>query len=184
MADYTAAPATILLATHCCACGRPLVDATSVELGIGPECRGGATGGIEDSVRVEANRLTHRAAVAAQEGRVWEVQEIAAQIASLGLQGLADKVASRFKNAEKTAKIHLTEAGDLLKVVTPFRRGDSEAFIAAWRAIPGRRYRDKANFVPLAQKRMVYELLKRFYPNQYAKGPKGIFRIPKAETAE
>lgn len=36
---YENAPATKLLATHCCCCARPLVDAKSVELGIGPECR-------------------------------------------------------------------------------------------------------------------------------------------------
>lgn len=36
--DYTAAPATALVATVCCACGRPLVDADSVTRGMGPEC--------------------------------------------------------------------------------------------------------------------------------------------------
>ena len=35
---YTNAPATKLLATNCLACGRPLVDALSVERGVGPEC--------------------------------------------------------------------------------------------------------------------------------------------------
>jgi hypothetical protein len=181
--SYTAAPATILLATQCCACGRPLVDATSVELGIGPECRAGYDGGISDDVRQQANKLTHRAAIAAQEGRIHEVQEIAAQIAALGLAGLAEKVGDRFANAERQAKITLTVVGDSLKVVTPYRRGDSEAFIAAWRAVPGRRYRDKANFVPLTgeAKRAVYDLLARFFPGQYAKGPKGVFRLPKAE---
>lgn len=33
------AHATILVATHCCMCGRALVDADSVECGIGPKCR-------------------------------------------------------------------------------------------------------------------------------------------------
>lgn len=36
---YENAPATKLLATHCCMCSRPLVDAESVEAGIGPDCR-------------------------------------------------------------------------------------------------------------------------------------------------
>ena len=35
--DYTQAPATLMLATNCVCCGRALVDAVSVELGIGPE---------------------------------------------------------------------------------------------------------------------------------------------------
>lgn len=40
MSNYENAPATILLATHCCVCGRPLCDSDSVEIGIGPTCRG------------------------------------------------------------------------------------------------------------------------------------------------
>lgn len=39
MSDYTAAPATILLATQCACCARPLLDAVSVETGVGPDCR-------------------------------------------------------------------------------------------------------------------------------------------------
>lgn len=37
--SYENAPATKMLATHCACCARPLVDAESVELGIGPDCR-------------------------------------------------------------------------------------------------------------------------------------------------
>ena len=36
---YEAAPATTLLASHCAVCARPLLDAESVEAGIGPDCR-------------------------------------------------------------------------------------------------------------------------------------------------
>lgn len=36
---YENAPATQLIAVHCCACSLPLVDSDSVELGIGPVCR-------------------------------------------------------------------------------------------------------------------------------------------------
>ena len=37
--SYLTAPATKMLATHCAVCARALVDAKSVELGIGPDCR-------------------------------------------------------------------------------------------------------------------------------------------------
>lgn len=37
MSSYETAPATRKLATHCVCCGRPLVDARSVSLGIGPK---------------------------------------------------------------------------------------------------------------------------------------------------
>jgi len=36
--SYESAPATILIATHCAICARPLVDADSVERGVGPDC--------------------------------------------------------------------------------------------------------------------------------------------------
>lgn len=39
MSNYENAPATKLLATHCACCGRSLLDAVSVEAGVGPECR-------------------------------------------------------------------------------------------------------------------------------------------------
>ena len=35
---YETAPATLLVATHCACCARPLVDAVSVERGCGPDC--------------------------------------------------------------------------------------------------------------------------------------------------
>lgn len=37
--SYESAPATILLATRCACCGRELLDAESVEKGMGPTCR-------------------------------------------------------------------------------------------------------------------------------------------------
>ena len=180
MADYTAAPACGLLATNCCACGRPLVDSISVSLGIGPECRAGFDGGITPDQQDAANKLTYLAALAAQEGRIEEVREHAEAIRALGLTVLADKVGSRFVNAERNAKIEIIEQGDLLKVVTPFRRGDKDAFIAAWRAIPGRRYSSGANLIPVGQKRALWGLLQQFFPGQYGRGPKGLFRVPSA----
>lgn len=37
--SYETAPATIMLATQCACCRRPLVDAVSIETGMGPVCR-------------------------------------------------------------------------------------------------------------------------------------------------
>jgi hypothetical protein len=39
VSNYENAPATKLLATHCACCGRSLLDAESVEAGMGPTCR-------------------------------------------------------------------------------------------------------------------------------------------------
>jgi hypothetical protein len=179
--SYENARATVKLATHCVCCGRPLVDATSVELGIGPECRKGDNGGIPDDVRVEANKYVYEAALAADQGRVGDVIIIAGKIRDLGLDKLASKVGRRFKNAERNADITIDVEGDEYVVSTPFRRGDKEAFIAAWRKIPGRRYRNGRNYIPIAQKKALWTLLQDFFGGKFGKGPKGIFRIPQPE---
>jgi hypothetical protein len=179
--SYTSAPTYMLLATNCCVCGRPLVDSISVTIGIGPECRSGFDGGISPEVQEKANKLTFLAAIAAQEGKVEEVRQHAQSLRDLGLATLAEKVAIRFVNAERLAKIVITEVGDNLKVFTPFRRGDKDAFIQAWRDIPGRRYANGANTIPLEQKSALWALLREFFPGQFAKGPKGVFKIPKPD---
>lgn len=176
--SYLAAPATALLATNCCCCGRSLVDAVSVSLGIGPECRDGYSGGITPDQQEQANKLTHAAAVAAQRGQIATVRQIADEIRGLGLTSLAEKVAERFVNAERLAKIEITEDGDSLRVKTPFRRGASAEFIAAWREIPGRRFVGGVNVVPVSSKAALWALLKAYFPGQYGVGPTGAFRVP------
>jgi hypothetical protein len=182
-ASYLSAPATKMLSTHCVCCGRALLDATSVQMGIGPECRGGDDGGIADDVRVAANKLVFEASVAASAGEVGKVKELAEMIKSLGLSELAEKVGRRFANAERNVEIEVEDCGIVLLVKTPYRRGDAEAFKEAWRAIPGRRWNREvgANEVPASQKLAVWALLKRFFPGRYGKGGKGLFRVPKAD---
>jgi hypothetical protein len=179
--SYTEAPATVLLATNCIICGRPLVDACSVECGIGPECRSkfGIDPGVSEEVRKLGNQLTHRAAIAAQAGKVEEVRKLAIELEALGLITLGDKVAQRFKKAEQKVKITITQNGDTYRVETPFRRKGSDEFVAAWRAIPGRRYSNGVNLIPVAQGQALFALLKQFFPGEYGTGPKGVFQIPK-----
>lgn len=180
--SYETAPATIMLATHCCCCGRPLVDAISVEMGIGPECRKGRTDGITKEQQEVCNKLTHAAALAAQEGQVEKVRFYAAEIRALGLVELADKVEHRFVNAERLAKITIVQSGDMLSIRTPWKRNGD--FVAAWRSIPGRRYGGGGkNVVPVGSKRELWDLLKKFFPGIYGKGPQGLFKIPKKDNA-
>jgi hypothetical protein len=179
--SYINAPATRLLATNCCVCGKALVDSVSVELGIGPDCRNGDNAGIDAETQRFCNQLTYAAAVAAQEGRIEDVRTIADQIRFIGLGELADKIASRFVNAEKNAKIVIREEGGRLVVGTPYRRKAGVEFVDAWRAIPGRQYdrTRSVNLIPLDQKGRLWTLLCRFFPGEFGKGPKGLFRIPK-----
>lgn len=181
MNTYENAPATKMLATHCVCCGRALVDATSVEMGIGPECREGAKGGFDDGQRQVANRLVFEAAIAAQEGKIAVLMERADQVAAIGYTELADKMRRRFVNAERNVSITITQVGDIYEVVTPYRRGAAKEFVAAWRTVPGRRWANGVNVVPVASKAALFEVLKKFFGGKFAKGPKGIFRIPSPE---
>lgn len=181
--SYLEAPAAKLLASHCCACGRSLVDAVSVELGIGPECREHNDGGISGEVRAEANRLTYSASLLASAGKLEALAKVVEEIRSLGLTSLADRIESRFAGAAKKAKIKVTEVevdgAKMLAIETPYRRGLSEEFVAAWRTIPGRRWIDGRNVFPAASKVAVWALLKRFFGGEFGVGPSGAFRVPK-----
>ena len=165
-----------LLATNCCICGRPLVDAISVSVGMGPDCRDDYNAGISTEIQTKCNQLTCLAAIAAQKGDIESIYKYATEIETLGLTILADKIRHRFVNAKKNVKITITEAYGNLYVTTPYKRSDG--FVKAWRAIEGRIYRDKINIVPVEAKPQVWALLKEFFPKVYGKGPKGLFRIP------
>ena len=39
-----------------------------------------------------------------------------------------------------------------------------------------------ANVVPVSSKKILWEVLTEFFGGHYAKGPKGVFRIPELET--
>lgn len=181
--SYKDAVATKMLASHCVCCGRALVDAVSVQLGIGPECRQGFDGGISEEVKDKANGLVFKASLAAQHGNVDMVKALAEEIRALGLDKLADKVGRRFKNADRYTQITISVEGMEYRVETPFRRGEKEEFIAAWRAIPGRKFRNEANYIPVTQKKALWELLSQFFGGKFGKGPKGVFRIPTPEPS-
>jgi hypothetical protein len=160
-----------------------LVDAISVELGIGPECREGFNGDLTDETRKAANKLVFEASVAAVAGRIEVVRENAEKVRALGYGDLADKMGRRFVNAERLADITIEQDGEVYKVVTPYRRKDSKAFVEAWRSIPGRRWVNGANVVPVTSKSALWEVLKQFFGGKYAKGPKGVFKIPTPEPS-
>ena len=179
--SYIDSPACKMFVSHCVCCGRPLVDATSVTLGIGPECRQGWDGGIDEATREAANQHVFEAAVAATNGVIDDVLTHATAIRELGLDALADKVARRFRDAARKSEVVIEREGDEYRVKTPFRRKYGKDFINAWRAIPGRRFRAGANFIPVARKKELWDLLTRYFGGQYAIGPKGTFRIPVVE---
>jgi hypothetical protein len=188
MTDYTFAPSTLLLATHCIACGRPLRDAVSVESGIGPICaeKYGFFGECSAEGRAEANSLIHQCAARQREG--WAViAPLVARLRELGWEGIADKIERRLKKGEsETPDIFVTECSlngwPWYKVITPFDRGA----VAEFKTIPGRWFTtvkegDKevpVNMVPKKQRAALWALLRNHYAGKVGESLKGLFVIP------
>lgn len=194
---YENAPATILLATNCACCGRPLVDALSVETGMGPVCREKHGFNAADaevdflavavalaaalpealyvatvkgcaSAREAANRLVHRAAVA-QEGP--DFTACAQGIAALGFTTLATTLVKRAKGV----RVERTEAGEL----GVFLPGYNPLFVAKAKAIGGRAKKLSAKVwrwdFPAAKRAALWSVLKASMPSGTpVSGEKGV----------
>lgn len=155
---------TRVLATHCAVCARPLRDAMSVELGIGPDCRAkyGYDDAINDANRSEANRLIY---LIADRRDGLDVIRACATLRALGFVKLANKIADRL------ADLRITLQGDRYALVAPY----SEEIVGALRAIPGRRWDKvaKVNTFPLSSKGALWATLKRLFSGKALIGPEG-----------
>jgi hypothetical protein len=163
---YENAPATRILATHCVCCGRPLVDAVSVETGVGPDCRkkyGYAEG--PEEYRQQANQLVWQAATNWKHPNL--VMQLAQEIKELGFLRLGQRLLDRL------ITVHIVERNGALSVETPYNPAAVESF----RRIPGRRWTDGKNVIPLSSKGSLFTLLQTHYRNHVAMGPKGLFVI-------
>jgi len=197
--SYETAPATVMLATNCACCGKELVDADSVEAGMGPVCRkrhgyakpdaapdwvavGAALppelrqvvldleyGFDADDPRRVANRIVHRIACD-QYGP--SVNALTNALRALGFQKLADRIENR------VVAVRIERDGDRLVVFAPFR----EELVPAWRNVPGRRW-DKtvgkkgANTFPASSGSHVWTFLRKHFAGCTGSGPKGLFTI-------
>lgn len=179
---YENAPATKMLATHCACCRKELVDAKSVEIGMGPVCRKNhgydAVLDLPEETRIEANKLIHAIACDRDGPNVLDALK---RLFALG----CTKVVTAILKRVATVKIALTDdthphGPGRLAVKTPY----SEEVVAAMRNVPGRRWdKDgKVNTFPASSKVALFNLFKRFYPGATAVGPKGPFVIPEASV--
>lgn len=167
MSDYENAPATKMLATRCIICSKPLVDAESVEAGMGPTCRERCGyAGMAPGVRREANLIVHRIAVDRYSP---DVLVRLAELRFSGLKNLAEKI------EKAISPVKIEETSGKLFIEAPY----IESSLGDWRRIPGRIFdRDtKRNVVPSERRTAVWVLLKKHYPGVQALGPKGLFVI-------
>jgi len=183
MTTYENAPATRLLATRCACCGRALVDAQSVERGIGPDCaeKYGFLVEISEAARVEANALVYKIAAEPEASTVAADVE---RIRALGLSVLADKLTERLV-PEPTITIEpMIGSGGWVEVHTPY----SDRFVsvlkagAAWGDRKWNRERRAWQVGPAAKGALNTALVAAF-AGERAKGPRGAFTIGSASPA-
>ena len=169
--SYENAPATKLLASHCAACGRPLVDAQSVESGMGPECRSkyGLPNTLDEATRTEANALVYAIAIE-QHGD--NVALMVSTLRGLGCDVIADRITKRIAS-DYTAV--MADEGDRFSVKASF----DVAMAANLGRVYGRRWdkERKVNTFPVSAKRDVFLALRQAVPGGKCMGPKGAFAL-------
>lgn len=205
---YEAAPSTLLLATHCACCGRPLRDAPSVERGVGPDCaakygyadtQGPANWGrvfeLTDGfvavaelsswggdARKGANVLTHRIAARPD---AEEVPALIETIAALGFVKLAERLAERLVEANGLAVVEARTApagGVYYALTTEHLTGAQfDALLVEVRRVPGRNFdrATKENRFPAASRDALWSALRRALPGATLRTAKGESRIPR-----
>ena len=171
---YEDAKATHLLATHCACCSRPLLDARSVETGMGPICRKryGFDDSIPEEARKEANKLIYTIA-RHQKGE--HVEGALARLKDLGFTKLVDRINKRLRK-RPSVEINCNDGRLILKARIPAESWHN--WLNALRQVPGRKYEGEGgNSFPIERKREVYQLLCEYLPGKTGVGPKGEFTI-------
>jgi len=166
---YENAPSTRMLAVKCASCHKPLRDALSVNVGMGPECRKRIIfQDASETNRKAANRLVAQIAV---EADMMNVAKMIQCLQNLGFGELADVIARRklqvvIKVAQGRIELRTPREGVL--------RPDMEL-----QCLNGCRWNSQAGVytIPYHHKHAVYAILKKYWTGEVAIGPKGPFTV-------
>lgn len=178
---YELAPATQLLATHCCFCSRPLLDATSVQRGYGPTCADKWMRGydlFEPKVREEINGLVHEASCI-QRSEQARIVEIVERLQELGAEIAAGRISDKLVGVPD---VEINFLDGRYEVLVHFFDAD---WVNESRKVPGRRCEKceidgKTHWVsafPASSKRALWACLQLTLSGRLAEGPKGRFII-------
>lgn len=163
---YENAPATRLVATKCVACGRPLVDAISVESGMGPDCREkyghagpeGATEEARSDVNKRVAQLARGVAPVVAVGHLLIIR-------GHGFTKLADRLEERLCTVDISATEHA------LAVVTPFKPAFTDdlkrSVQCKW---DGKRWLVAADDI---SKRKLWAVVRRHFAGRIGRGRRG-----------
>lgn len=175
MSGYENAPATALVASQCVACGRPLVDAVSVEAGMGPDCREkyGYNEAVDVSAeaRADVNAKVHALAA----GKLPPAEQIG-HLLIIRAHGFA-KLADRLEERLAVVLVEQLDAATIA-ISAPY----DEAFTAALKAAtPWRRWDKEAKrwVVPATQqvKNALFAVMRRHFGGGIGRGPQGLFAL-------
>lgn len=166
---YESAPATKMLATRCAVCSRPLVDAKSVELGIGPDCRRkyGFDIEVDDNLRQVANCIVYQIALKQDSP---DVGKLCDDLSVIGFERLAARI------LERVAAVRIEADTDGRLVV---HTAYNPQVVDSLRMISGRRWDNerKVNTFPPESRSALWGVLKMFFSGRLGFGPKGSFIV-------
>lgn len=175
LAGYEDSKQAKLLATNCAKCARPLVDALSVQSGLGPECRKkyGVSPSCTDEQREEANKLIYL--VACEQTGI-DVAKAAHRLRQLGFDKLAEVV------EERVADVFIYDTGQGYKVTWVWDDMTQQQRADDFKRIPGRRWLkpdtgEKLWAVPYASKEHLWKWVQKHFPCRVVIGPKGPFTV-------
>ena len=191
---YENAPATKIMATNCACCGRPLVDAKSVETGMGPVCRKKYGYGVDvtEEARVRANSIIYGLAVAVSEGTVTVATlESVEELRDLGFPLIADIFL--YNGASISIEVREHEGEDRYFVRAPY---DPDFNNSSWfrgrfgvkvpaSLTPSKRKVFHWTFPKTeAARRAIFAALLKHHAGRIAIGPNGPFEVRPLRTAE
>lgn len=186
--SYLDAPAVGLVATSCCVCGRPLLDAESLASGIGPVCAdktGYGRAGLDPAVRGEVNRLVFELAAY---GRDVRAVERLARLRELGFGALVVRVEERLA-ALVEIRTALVDGSSPVRVFAEFPKvedkGAFDSLVVDLRRVPGRRWEEvpgvkgRRNTFPRTPEASVAfrQVLARHFPGRVVGGLKGLYVV-------
>lgn len=175
-----------LVATHCAVCNRTLKDAQSVERGIGPDCfrkyydkcsgqadfrsalREAQESGLLDRIASLLDRQDARGACNVVLHAIaceWEHPANVSRVMlvrALGFDKLALKLEERLYGDRGLVQVRAANDGTLVVTAADLDRAQFNAFVAAIRAIPSRRWDSdaRANVVAAAHRRLLWRALR------------------------
>jgi hypothetical protein len=170
---YETAPGTKMLATYCACCGKELLDADSVQAGMGPTCRQkhGVPNTLDDITRARANKLVYTIALD-QFGP--EVDKAIAELKTLGCDKLVKRIENRVYGKKRiviTVREDETATENRFNVASPY----SDDFVYRVKKVRGRRWDgdNKVNHFPIEAWDRVWELIGDCYNGKLMIAPTG-----------